>query len=191
MARDHQIKRFRKSDLLLFETVARYGHATLKDFGNLKISQRRAKDFTRKSCGLLETFTTRNNGDVATAYKLTRKGKIFVRDRLSILHPSCSNELTYTHNEKLKSVVQNIEESGEKAIKRYYTENELKVLNSDMINKRKTIENIGVVDCLVEYDDGTLICIEVVTSNYTEKVIQGKVNFAKMINSPIELIKAY
>ena len=191
MARDHQIKRYRRNDLMLFQTIARFGHATSDDFRNLKISQRRAKDFTRKSCGLLEMFITRNNGDVATAYKLTRKGKIFVRDRLSILHPSCSNEITYAHNEKLKSVVQSIEESGERTIKRYYTENELKVLNSDRINKRKTIENIGVVDCLVEYDDGTLICIEVVTSNHTQKVIQGKVNFAKMIDCPIELIKAY
>ena len=190
MARDHQIKRFRKSDLLLFETVARYGHVTLEDFGNLKISQRRAKDFTRKSCGLLETFTTRNNGDVATAYKLTRKGKLFVRNRLSILHPSCSNELTYAHNEKLKSVVQSIEMS-EKKIKKYYTENELKMLNSEMISRRKTIEDIGVVDCLIEYEDGSKACIEITTSNYTEQVIRGKLNFAEAINCPIELYRAY
>mgnify|MGYP001050954940 CR=1 FL=1 len=191
MARDHTIKRYRKNDMQLFQSIARYGHATLSDFQDLKISERRAKDFARKKCGLLETFSSKHNGKTITAYRLTRKGTRFVQNRLDIEHPSRSNELTFTHNQKLKSVIQELEESGEKKIKRYYTENELKHGNKKLLSELKTFSNIGVTDCMLVFEDNSKVCVEITTCNYTRQIIEGKANFAAALKVPILFYQAY
>jgi len=190
MGRDHTIRRYRKNDLELFKIVARYGHASTDDFSTLKISNRRAKDFTRKNCGLLETFTTRHHGQAATGYRLTRKGKKFVQDRLDIQYPQKSGPRTYSHNEALKHQVQSLEKDGAR-IKRFFTENELKHIYHDDIKAAKSYQEIGITDCLLEYENGDRICVEVTTSNYSQITVNGKCNFADLISAEIILHKAF
>lgn len=191
MARDHKIRRYRVNDLELFRIVARYGHATINDFRDLKISERRAKDFTRKSCGLLETFTSKINGQSIVGYRLTRKGKLFVRNRLDIQYPQRSTERTLAHNDALKDKVKAIEYKTGKSITKFITENELTYLYKDQIDEAKRYEEIGVADCMLEFENGERFCVEITTSNYTQKIIDGKLNFANLISTEIIMHKAF
>lgn len=191
MARNHLIKRYRQCDLELFKIVSRYGHATIDDFRDLKISERRAKDFTRRSCGLLETFKTKQNGKSVVGYRLTRKGKSFVHNRLDIKYPQRSTERTLAHNDALKSKVKAIECTSGKPIKRFFTENELTHLYKDQINEAKRYQEIGVADCMLEFENGERVLVELITSNYTQKTIDGKLSFAALISTEIIMHKAF
>jgi hypothetical protein len=97
---------------------------------------------------------------------------------------------TYTHNEKLRVTLLELERSEGK-IKRIWNERELLKRFKDEIREAKEAgNNIGATDAMVEYENGMIGCIEVISKYYTQEIIEGKCNFAEMINAEIQLIRS-
>lgn len=192
--RDHQIHRWRANDLEALRRVAMCGHGNLEDFRDLRISAKRVKDMTRSKCGILEKVEVSRNikgvNHTVDVYRLTRKGCKFVDRELGISHSMRTTSKTYTHNEKLRETIEELEQT-EKKIKRIWNERELLKRFKDEIKDARVWGNkIGVTDAMVEFEDGTLQCIEVISKYYTQEIIDGKCNFAAMINAEIQLYRS-
>jgi hypothetical protein len=130
------------------------------------------------------------NGEIIEAYRLTEKGRKFADQELSIGYSMKSTAKTYRHNEKLKQTLRNLEQRSGREITRIWNERELLKRYEDEIQGARDLgENIGVVDSMIEYADGSMTCIEITTRFYTRETIAGKANFAAMIGGTIEFVK--
>lgn len=188
--RDHKIRHWRPNDKAALRMVALCGHGNLDDFRKLRISEKRVLDMTRPQCGILEKFEVMRKGEIIEAYHLTDKGRKFVDQELGIGYSMKSTAKTYGHNEKLKVTLIELKRSG-KEIARIWNERELLKRYEDEIQAARDCgENIGAVDSMIEYADGSMQCIEITTRFYSQETIAGKANFAALIGGKIVFYKA-
>lgn len=178
--RDHKIKQWRSNDKAALREVALCGHGTMADFRRHGISERRVKDMTRKNCGVLEKFEVMHKGQVGWAYRFTDRGKKFARDKLDIEYAMRSQTSSFAHNQKLREVLQ--ERQDDPDIKRIWTERDLLHEYKDEITELQSQDvQVSAVDSMIEYADGSCVCLEITTRNYTKEMIAAKDVFVTKI----------
>jgi hypothetical protein len=168
-----RVESINNRDNIAIIIAAKLGYVTHRELREIEISERRVKNYLHSKNRIFICQDRMINGKTEKCYVLDRGGKKELKG-LGIVnyYKSCSTR----HDSILKDIV--LKELKFDGLTRYISEAELKEKYKNEIESAKADEvNISVADGGYYGTDNLLHLIEVVTSNYTKDMIQGKKNF--------------
>lgn len=132
----------------------------IKSFGDKNLKELLEKD-------MIKTFNSYDNGKINKIYHLTEKGKKYTRKHLVYGSLYKWNKLQVKHDRKLSEIYLSLSRAEKKSWR-----------NESQIRKYSNNKVRGI-DGSYTAEDGRAIAVEVVTTSYSTKTLQEKVEVMK------------
>lgn len=181
MPRVSKIKKITSSDTKAFTALSKVGYLKQDYFKQLHISDKRLNQYQKEGLIDNKTYYNQREGKVETSYYLTTKGQKYVSQNLDIKIFYRSN--SPAHDSKLADKYFSLTQEERES---WLSEADLRLTYPDLTNG----QGYSPTDAAYTTSDGTVTCIEVITQNYSEELIQLKIEFTTQINAQYESIRA-